>query len=99
MSRLESKRNLKPTDDRKKDAHNLAYMLYYCHMFYEAIERVQQWKKAWVDELYMDGKIQTILWYLQNRVEELWSRDQLMKNLERATIIDELKDEYYMNIA
>ena len=99
FEKLEAKRKLKPTDDRKIDAHELAYMLFYCHMFYEAIERVQQWKKAWVDELYMDEKIQAILRYLQKRVEELWSREQLMKNFERAVIIDELKEEPYMYIA
>jgi len=42
FEKLEAKRKLKPTDDRKIDAHELAYMLFYCHMFYEAIERVQQ---------------------------------------------------------
>lgn len=99
FDRLEAKKNLKPTEDRKRDAHELAYMLFYCHKFYEAICRVQEWKNAWLDELYMDEKIQAILRYLQKRVEELWSREQLMKNFERAVIFNELKDEYYMNIA
>ena len=97
FERIKKFMQMKPTDDAYRDAKIVAYMLFYCHKFYEDVERVQRWEKAQLDDEYLQEKLFVMIHDINERIKELWY-DQFRKNIEYVSNHETLKDETYMNI-
>lgn len=71
----------------------VGYMCFYMHKMYEEVDKMQQDENyKWNDSYFIDEKLQAILWNIQAK----WI-DNFIEDVKKITLED-LKDEYFMNI-